>query len=199
MWIYDKLFNRKIEGKSSLDGLAENVVVNKETNTTEIGGNVNIDGNFTANSIIEKMTGYSYISSFTSSSIITPKYVGAVKNGNKLTIAFGGIINVPAEYNYSKYSTFGGFYLTIPSDVASKIIPLGASDNANALDSKIISAFNTFDKKIDINTIAFKSTSYGNSISISFYGTDNQIIENNKDYAFRYEITFLLSDNLAGN
>ena len=35
MWIFDKLFNRKIEGKSSLDDLAENVVVNKETNTTE--------------------------------------------------------------------------------------------------------------------------------------------------------------------
>ena len=31
MWIFDKLFNRKIEGKSSLDDLAENVVVNKET------------------------------------------------------------------------------------------------------------------------------------------------------------------------
>ena len=55
MWIFDKLFNRKIEGKSSLDDLAENVVVNKETNTTEIGGNVNVDGNFTANSIIENM------------------------------------------------------------------------------------------------------------------------------------------------
>ena len=36
MWIFDKLFNRKIEGKSSLDDLAENVVVNKETNTIEI-------------------------------------------------------------------------------------------------------------------------------------------------------------------
>lgn len=44
MWIYDKLFNRKIEGKSSLDDLAENVVVNKETNTTEIGGNLYVDG-----------------------------------------------------------------------------------------------------------------------------------------------------------
>ena len=44
MWIFDKLFNRKIEGKSSLDDLAENVVVNKETNTTEVGGNLYVDG-----------------------------------------------------------------------------------------------------------------------------------------------------------
>ena len=49
MWIFDKLFNRKIEGKSSLDDLAENVVVNKETNTTEIGGNLNVNGNITQN------------------------------------------------------------------------------------------------------------------------------------------------------
>lgn len=50
MWIFDKLFNRKIEGKSSLDDLAENVVVNKETNTTEIGGNLNVSGTITQNS-----------------------------------------------------------------------------------------------------------------------------------------------------
>ena len=49
MWIFDKLFNRKIEGKSSLDDLAENVVVNKETNTTEIGGNLNVSGTITQN------------------------------------------------------------------------------------------------------------------------------------------------------
>lgn len=49
MWIFDKLFNRKIEGKSSLDDLAENVVVNKETNTTEIGGNLNVNGTITQN------------------------------------------------------------------------------------------------------------------------------------------------------
>lgn len=49
MWIYDKLFNRKIEGKSSLDDLAENVVVNKETNTTEIGGNLSVNGTITQN------------------------------------------------------------------------------------------------------------------------------------------------------
>lgn len=49
MWIFDKLFNRKIEGKSSLDDLAENVVVNKETNTTEVSGNLDVGGNLTKN------------------------------------------------------------------------------------------------------------------------------------------------------
>ena len=49
MWIFDKLFNRKIEGKSSLDDLAENVVVNKETNTTEISGNLDVNGNILKN------------------------------------------------------------------------------------------------------------------------------------------------------
>lgn len=49
MWIFDKLFNRKIEGKSSLDDLAENIVVNKETNTTEIVGNLDVGGNITKN------------------------------------------------------------------------------------------------------------------------------------------------------
>ncbi|MCI7633773.1 MAG: hypothetical protein MSS80_07065 [Mollicutes bacterium] len=53
MWIFDKLFNRKIEGKSSLDDLAENVVVNKETNTTEIGGNLNVNGKIKAQSVLQ--------------------------------------------------------------------------------------------------------------------------------------------------
>lgn len=53
MWIFDKLFNRKIEGKSSLDDLAENVVVNKETNTTEISGNANVNGIIKAQSVLQ--------------------------------------------------------------------------------------------------------------------------------------------------
>ena len=53
MWIFDKLFNRKIEGKSSLDDLAENVVVNKETNTTEIGGNLYVNGKIKAQSVLQ--------------------------------------------------------------------------------------------------------------------------------------------------
>lgn len=49
MWIIDKQFNRKIEGESSLDSLAEHIVHNKATNTTELGGNVEIDGNLKVN------------------------------------------------------------------------------------------------------------------------------------------------------
>lgn len=53
MWIFDKLFNRKIEGKSSLDDLAENVVVNKEDNTTEISGDVNVNGKIKTQSVLQ--------------------------------------------------------------------------------------------------------------------------------------------------
>lgn len=44
MWLKDKLFNRKIEGESSIDSLLNAVVQNEETNTTELGGNVKIGG-----------------------------------------------------------------------------------------------------------------------------------------------------------
>lgn len=169
-------------------------------------GNVNIDGTITANivdgakvtgdEIVEKMTGYNYYSEFDTTSPITPKYVGAVKNGNKLTIAFGGLINIPTNFEYNRFVSLGAFYIIVPADVWNKIIPLGASDNPSALECKIISGFNTFEQKIDINAFTQKTTSYANSLFIRFYGTDNQSIVNNKDYAFRYEITFLLSDNM---
>lgn len=43
-WIKDKLYNRKIEGESSTDALEEMIVVNKDTNRTEIGNNLYVDG-----------------------------------------------------------------------------------------------------------------------------------------------------------
>lgn len=74
MWIFDKLFNRKIEGKSSLDDLAENVVVNKETNTTEIGGNLNVNGTITQNG--QPLGGGTKLY----------KHIITLDTGNKLTI-----------------------------------------------------------------------------------------------------------------
>lgn len=51
MWIIDKLFNRKIEGESSIDDLLEHVVQNG--NKTEVGGSLEVDGDVKVNSNLE--------------------------------------------------------------------------------------------------------------------------------------------------
>ena len=191
MWIYDKLFNRKIEGKSSLDDLAENIVVNKETNTTEISGNVNVDGNFTANSIIENMNGYTFNPEVLDNAhrTITYSYAGVVKTGNKITFAIAGTI-VTKDNNTS--TSFGRF--SIPKSIGDKLFPTKIGEISNILDIKsmTLSATGYSIKQIPVTT--FKSYG-GTSIEQSMYNLSELTI--GTVYHFRSEITFLLSDNMA--
>ena len=192
MWIFDKLFNRKIEGKSSLDDLAENVVVNKETNTTEISGNLDVGVNFTANSIIENMSGYNFFPEVLDNEhrTITYSYAGVVKTGNKITFAIAGTITTK-DANSS--TSFGRF--SIPLSISNKLYPTTIGEISNILDIKAItlSATGYSIKQIPVTT--FKSYG-GTSIEQSMYNLNELTI--GTVYHFRSEITFLLSDNLAG-
>ena len=192
MWIFDKLFNRKIEGKSSLDDLAENIVVNKETNTTEISGNVNVDGNFTANSIIENMNnGYTFNPEVLDNEhrTLTYTYAGVVKTGNKITFCIDGTITTK-DANSS--TSFGRF--SIPLSIGNKLYATTIGEISNILDIKAItlSATGYSIKQIPVTT--FKSYG-GTSIEQSMYNLNELSI--GTIYHFRYEVTFLLSDNLA--
>ena len=195
MWIFDKLFNRKIEGKSSLDDLAENVVVNKETNTTEVGGNLDVDGNFTANSIIENMNSnlYHFDKLGETNGIERAyNYVGVVKNGNKLTIVISGTLKRTSTS--ADNFTLGDF--PIPNIVASKIFTytLSPFDNIVAnINAQCWPDFNTNNKK-EITVLFQKLGS--NFLRINAYSSPLEI---NTTYVYRIEQTFLLSDSLAGN
>lgn len=149
-------------------------------------GNVNIDGNFTANSIVENMTGYSFTKGSHPNFNYEFIYAGIVKNGNKLTcvVALNLTMNVVTTNNI----VIG--YFNMPSSVASKLYPTQIGQY-NFLDVKEVPAYNDFNQNIMLKSYNQKA---GNSSRL-------EVIVNNMEvgtkYYIRYEVTFLLSDNLA--
>ena len=172
---------------------SQHLIVNYDDGTSQdlgaiFSGNVNVDGNFTANSIVENMdSGYSFIpNSKAQENGFVFSYAGIVKNGNKLTLAIAGTFtrNENTPYN----TTVGGFI--IPTEVYNKLF----TNSLNNLGNKAILLFSSAIDYVEIPTASVKGS---NNIVIDFYKSGNIPVVN-KTYAFRYEETFLLSDNLAG-
>lgn len=147
-------------------------------------GNVNIDGNFTANSIIENMNGYSFLQNEESLNDVKLDYVGVVKNGNKITFAIAGIMNLATAKERVNIGTF-----TIPNDVGEKLFPIS---NTTFLSYDNINIYKNYNTKKDVAFLAIKNSNI--RISIATYPNSLDLAT---DYSFRYEITFLLSDNMA--
>lgn len=111
-------------------------------------------------------------------------YASAVKNGNKLTL----VISMDWERTDTGDNNplIGSF--TIPSDIASKIIP----SSLGSVDNRLISLFESATQYITGCGSINKSSNTLNFI-INARGNDVQ----STVYHVRYEVTFLLSDNLA--
>ena len=177
---------------------SQHLIVNyNDSSTTDLGpifsGNVNIDGNFTANSIIENMTGYSYVQNSKDGITLAPIYCGAVKNGNKLTLVIFGKAQRTGDVAYD-FAEVGFF--TIPKAVADKIYPTPLGNQTNAVLSKTIQLFSGSNSKIDCNMIVNKFISGNqNKLQVYMYGMSN--LQLNTEYQYRIEMTFLLSDNLV--
>ena len=177
---------------------SQHLIVNYGDGTSQdlgaiFSGNVNVDGNFTANSIIENMNGYKFFPEVLDNEhrTLTYSYAGVVKTGNKITFAIAGTITTK-DANTS--ASFGRF--TIPLSISEKLYPTTIGEISNILDIKAItlSATGYSIKQIPVTT--FKSYG-GTSIEQSMYNLNELTI--GTVYHFRSEITFLLSDNLAGN
>ena len=174
----------------------QHLIVNYGDGTSQdlgaiFSGNVNVDGNFTANSIIENMTGYTFIPVLLDNEhrTLTYTYAGVVKTGNKITFCIDGTITTK-DANSS--TSFGRF--SIPKSIGDKLFPTTIGEISNILDIKAItlSATGYSIKQIPVTT--FKSYG-GTSIEQSMYNLNELTI--GTIYHFRYEVTFLLSDNLA--
>ena len=164
--------------------------------TTDLGaifsGNITISGNLTVtggisgnaitgDSIIENMTGYS---ADTPHADVTLAYVGAVKNGNKVTFAVVGTLN---EASHSGLGYVVPCVFRIPSAVGAKLFPISGS----SLSYGKLGMFSGYDTAIDVPVIVTKSDN--TSIYMRIYDSTLSL---NTDYYFRFEITFLLSDSL---
>ena len=150
-----------------------------------IGGDLEVSGDITGDSIIENMSGYSFQLTEENPEL-TIIYAGVVKNGNKITFVIFGKYNRPAE-DPAVNPSLGKFI--VPLEVASKIHPW----SSNFVDSKNVPFFASASSISNKVVGTEKKTS--TSIQFTAYGTHT--LTANTDYMFRVEETFLLSNSLA--
>ena len=147
-------------------------------------------GAITAPTITEIMSGYSFNKTTLDNEhrTIAYTYAGAVKTGNKLTIAIAGTIVTKDSQASTPVGTF-----IIPASVGAKLYPSTIGGINNILEVKSIVM-----TKSGYSTVACPCTLYkpsGTEIYISVYGLGSLNIGDT--YYWRVEATFLLSDNLA--
>lgn len=180
----------------SIDGSQHLIATFNDGSTQDLGaiftGNIAISGSITANSIVENMTGYSY-HQVSKESYVTPAYTSIVKTGNKITIVACGTLNMTGSETMNDYTNLWSLYFTIPSAVGAKIVPLVST----RLDQKPIKIYsNAFLDVYDIYATFSKSNN--SQLDLAIFGTTaaDTGITRGRNYAFRYEVTFLLSDSL---
>lgn len=151
-------------------------------------GNVNIDGNLTANSIIENMSGYS-ISNKNANA--TFNYAGIVKNGNKLTIALFFNFKLSEDLNVNIPFTICN--INLPLDVANKLKTSAIEGVQNIVNNQKQVVNYALNGMQEANLITYR---YGQSLVINLSPLETPMLAT-RDYIARVEMTFLLSDNMA--
>lgn len=148
-------------------------------------GNVNIDGNFTANSIIENMNGYKLKS--TKINDDDKRFISIVKTGNKITFVLTGTIAINDNANIE----LGSF--EIPSSIGDRLFP--NIDGDRILLNDIIATSGRVEQRY---TFGLYMTKWNNT-SITFYASKLNyppVAYINGNFIVRAEITFLLSNNM---
>lgn len=163
-----------------------------KTATILLTTNVDIKGDLTANSIIEKMNGYAF-QDIQTDHAWDPIYASVVKNGNKLTFCvFGSIVVSAEDTGNADICQF-----TLPSEVLSKLIPYELTSLSILENRNISYQASTYDLVVAPMLITKFNT------GINFRLGKLQLLPNSQygtgRYYFRIEQTFLLSDNLVSN
>lgn len=180
----------------SIDASQHLIASYNDGTSTDLGaifsGNINISGtlnatSITGDSIIETMTGYTFVKAGTlDSNGIVLNYVGIVKNGNKLTFVIAGVFTKTASVQANP--DLG--YFDIPVSVWNSLY----SNSLGYLDNRKIAFNDTFRSGVDKYMTCYKSGA--SRIMCQFFGAQSDFV-NDTAYSFRYECTFLLSPNLA--
>ncbi len=147
----------------------------------------NFTGAITAPSIIEDMNGYSYTPQ-TGSFTMSDSYVSACKNGNKLTLVVAGVFT--PSTSFSGYIGIGDF--TIPQDIGALLVPLSIGGLTYVLDVKSAEMFSSISSSV---AVKYRTDKVNNTKLTILLDASNVVA--NTAYVFRYEVTFLLSGNLA--
>lgn len=135
--------------------------------------------------IIENMSGYSFYLPPNTDWTKNIAYAGVVKNGNKITFVVCGNVSKTANAGSPDFISLGKF--TIPSSIADKLFPISGT----IIDYRFQDWFVSLGDSLNVRVYTEKDT----STSINMIAFANPTLD--KVYNFRYELTFLLSDNLA--
>lgn len=148
-----------------------------------LNGDLNVNGNITATgNITEIEEGYTY--TMPTMSGLSLNYAGVSKIGNRLTFAIAGTLAKAAGQG----SNMGIGSFTIPAEIANLLYP----NSLGALDNKLVPFFNGTTTYKDLCTRVAKSA---NTLFMTVYSIYD--LTDGQTYEFRYEVTFLLSENLA--
>ena len=180
---------------------SQHLIVTYQDGTTQdlgaiFNGNVNIAGNFTADSIIENMTGYSFTDTGSDATItITPVYAGVVKNGNKLTFVYAfKATRLDTITSYAGSRRVGNF--SYPYEVAQKLYPaFSATGFGDVYGAKKVTAIKIADITANVDLFAMLGAWSITSNALTLLNLNDLAL--NEEYYIRFEDTFLLSDNLA--
>ncbi len=177
-------------------------------------GNVNIDGDLnvtgeittpkvdgtlvTGDEIVEKMPSTYTFTQADAITGLTKEYVyaGIVKTGNKITLAVGCKLTRTAEIE-TIYLSIGNF--VIPASLAQRIYPVNIG-GSNFIDIKDVALLYNIATSKNGRAYATKTSDQlgRNVIGVNLTINDiNNTLTLNATYYFRYELTILLSDNLA--
>lgn len=162
----------------------------------DIVGDVSITGdlsaeNITGDSIIENMEGYSFRASDSTIATINVNYAGVVKNGNKLTLSLFLTLTANTDLTVNSNIRLGWIY--IPQIVMDKLIPYMIG-TTSVVDARTLSTYgNVLNLVTTMHAYIAKDT-INNRLDFHVY---TGVVANGATRLLRYEVTFLLSDNLA--
>ena len=160
---------------------------------TELAKKANLSGAtftgaITSPSIIEIMSGYSFIAGTMPAGItMTLTYAGVCKNGNKITFVLAG----KATRTGNVTDNIEPGFFRVPQEILSKLYNT-VIGGISALDFGIVYFYKSYSQGVNVPVLTFKSS---DSVYQRVYGV-NFYLDLDTEYGFRYEKTFLLSDNL---
>ena len=176
----EKMLDKK--SRDFAKNMQDTMTYDKDKNEVQTGTNLNVNGNFTANSIIENMSGYTMTN--LSPTITKAVYGSTVKNGNKLTIAYAFTINKGVDGTGNPNL----LRVVLPSKIRPKLIPW----TDNLIEQKSVKLFKSQWSSVDLQIAVVKDAT---GLFLQLYAINN--LDAQTDYYGRIEMTFLLSDNMA--
>ena len=168
--------------QSQINQIVKNAIANGLLDNVDVNAK-----SLSADSIIENMSGYSMS---VDSDHVEMLYAGIVKNGNKLTLTmFGGYTYETGDIAF-KVAT-----ITVPNDIWLKLVPYTQAGENRMIDQRTISIF--ADRQYAKTLITDMQRVTNNQLIFNFLSVNNAGLTNGVKYLFRFEATFLLSENLA--